>query len=519
MPLPDLIQGLLKAEAYPHACGPIELIETHISWVLLTGELAYKLKKPVDLGFLDYRGLERRRFFCEEELRLNRRLAPDLYLDVVTIAGSVSDPRVDGPGEVLEYAVRMRQFAQGDLLPERMKTTPLDATTATRLAQRVAEFHARVAVAPLDSAWGTPQTILDAMEHNFSAVRSNVSDPGLEDRLVPLELWTFERHSALTQAMELRKAQGFVRECHGDMHLGNVAVIDGELTLFDGIEFNPGLRWIDVISELAFLLMDLDDRGARRPSRRVLNTYINESGDFGGLTLLRLYQVYRALVRAKVSAIRASQSVSDPDTRKRNVAECAQYIELADTYTRTGRPFVWITHGFSGSGKSTLCSHLSALVDAIWLRSDLERKRLFGMAPDEREQGGVDKGIYSAEAGQRVYGRLTELAREIIEAGFPVIVDATFLNAPRRFEFRQLARICGAGFRILDLQADLETLHKRIEWRAALDADPSDADERVLARQLEHDDPLTGVERTQTIPVDTAALPKPADIERWIDDS
>jgi predicted kinase len=300
--------------------------------------------------------------------------------------------------------------------------------------------------------------------------------------------------------MELRKAQGFVRECHGDMHLGNVAVIDGELTLFDGIEFNPGLRWIDVISELAFLLMDLDDRGARRPSRRVLNTYINESGDFGGLTLVRLYQVYRALVRAKVSAIRASQSVSD-------------------TYTCAGRPFVWITHGFSGSGKSTLCSHLSELVDAVWLRSDLERKRLFGMAPGQREQGGVDEGIYSAEAGQRVYGRLAELAREIIEAGFPVIVDATFLNAPRRFEFRQLARICGAGFRILNLQADLETLRKRIERRASLDSDPSDADERVLARQLEHYDPLTGIERAEAIPVDTAALPKPADIERWINGS
>lgn len=515
VPLPELIEGLLKPEAYPHDCEYIELIETHISWVLLTGEFAYKVKKPVDLGFLDYRGLERRKFYCKEELRLNRRLAPDLYLDVATVAGPVSAPRIGGPGNILEYAVRMRQFSQQDLLPERMKTSPLDADTARRLAHRVATFHDQVAVAPLDSPWGTPRTILDAMEHNFSAVRENLPDPGIEERMVPLELWTLERHAALTQEMETRKTEGYIRECHGDMHLGNVAMIDGEVTLFDGIEFNPGLRWIDVISELAFLLMDLDDRGAQQAARRVLNAYLQGTGDYGGLALLRLYQVYRAMVRAKVSAIRASQASSDTATREHAATQCGQYVELADRYTRTRRPFVWITHGLSGSGKSTACSHLVEHTDAIWLRSDLERKRLFGMTPVERGQGGIDEGIYSAGAGQRVYGRLVELSRELLEAGFAVIVDATFLNGARRHEFRELARIYGMDFRILDLQADIETLRTRIRRRAAREADPSDADERVLEYQLEHRDLLTRAERADVTSLDTAHLPEPGEIDRW----
>jgi hypothetical protein len=504
MPYPPFIEALRSPRAYPHPCGPIQVIETHISWVLLTGDYAYKIKKPVDLGFLDYTALERRRFYCQEELRLNGRLAPHIYLQVVPITGRPEVPEIQGRGKPFEYAVKMRQFAQQDLLSERLRRGALPPGLIDTLAQRLADFHLRIEAAPGASPYGSPQVVYSAMAHNFEALRAQLAAPRRPAALEALERWTRARYDELRPALEHRKAGGFVRECHGDLHLGNIALVQGEITIFDGIEFNPELRWIDVISELAFLVMDLDDRAARPLARRALNRYLQATGDYAGLELLRFYEVYRALVRAKVEAIRAGQEGLCEPERGHHVEICQGYARLAQGYTRPVPRALLITHGVSGTGKSTLCQALVEHTEAIWIRSDVERKRLYGMAPTERAGGAVDRGIYAAQASQRTYATLLELAKIILTAGFAVVVDATFLRSAQRGAFAALAQRLGVPLRILHLQASEAVARRRVIERARMGADPSDAGVAVLEHQLASLDPLSRGEQDLAITVDTS---------------
>ncbi|MGB4335964.1 MAG: phosphotransferase, partial [Chromatiaceae bacterium] len=298
-----MIAGLGLPSAYPHPVSEVEHLETHISHVFLAGDFAYKIKKPVNLGFLDFSTCERRHFFCQEELRLNARLAPHLYLEVVPVTGTPEAPQLGGAGQTLEYAVKMRRFDQTGLLSAR----PLEGDLPERVAERVAAFHAAIPAVGEDQAFGTPEAVLVPMLANFEAIRSRSQDTAILNRLVLLEAWTRNRHAELVPILRQRRAEGFVRECHGDMHRGNIALDEGEILIFDGIEFNPALRWIDVQSELAFLLMDLEEAGELGPARRLLNRYLELTGDYAGLRVLNFYQVYRALVRAKVRAIRLSQ--------------------------------------------------------------------------------------------------------------------------------------------------------------------------------------------------------------------
>lgn len=503
MPYPPFIEALRSPSHYPHPCGQIQVIETHISWVLLTGDYAYKIKKPVDLGFLDYTTLARRRFFCQEELRLNRRLAPRIYLEVVPITGHPEAPEIQGRGEAFEYAVKMRQFAQQDLLSERLRRGDLPPQTIDGLAERLAAFHLQIDTAPAASSYGSPQVVFAAMTHNFEALRDQLQPSRWPAALEGLERWTRARYEALRPVLERRKAEGFVRECHGDLHLGNIALVQGEITIFDGIEFNPELRWIDVISELAFLVMDLDDRDARPLARRALNRYLQATGDYAGLVLLRFYQVYRALVRAKVEAIRAGQGGLSDSERDQHVETCHGYTRLAQGYTRPAPRALIITHGVSGTGKSTLCQALVERTDAIWIRSDVERKRLYGLAPSERGAGELERGIYAASASERTYATLLELAETILAAGFAVIVDATFLSAARRGAFAALAQRLGVPLRILRLQVPEAVARRRVIERARRGIDPSDAGVAVLEHQLEALQPLSRAERKLAITVDT----------------
>jgi aminoglycoside phosphotransferase family enzyme/predicted kinase len=503
MPYPPCIEALRSPAPYPHPCGPIQVIETHISWVLLTGSYAYKIKKPVELGFLDYTSLERRRFYCQEELRLNRRLAPHIYLAVASITGRPEAPEVQGRGEAFEYAVKMHQFAQQDLLSERLSQGTLPRRLIDTLAERLSDFHLRIEAAPEASPFGSPQVVYSAMVHNFEALRAQLPPHQRPSALDGLERWTRTRYHELRPALARRKAGGFVRECHGDLHLGNIAQVQGEITIFDGIEFNPELRWIDVISELAFLVMDLDDRAARPLARRAVNRYLQATGDYAGLLLLRFYQVYRALVRAKVEAIRTSQEgLSEPE-RSHHVDVCQGYARLAQGYTRPVPRALLITHGLSGTGKSTLCQALVEQTEVIWLRSDVERKRLYGLAPTERVAGAVERGIYATQASERTYATLLDLAETILGAGFAVVVDATFLRSAQRGAFAALALRLGVPFRILRLQAPEALLRRRVVERARSGADPSDAGVAVLEHQLASLDPLSSRERDAAITVDT----------------
>lgn len=471
---------------------PVEVVETHISWVLLAGDRAYKIKKAIDLGFLDFSTLAKRRFCCDEELRLNRRLAPDLYLEVTPITGSIDQPQWSGPGAAIEYAVQMRRFPTSCLLDQVLLRGDLTPPVIDDIARMIAGFHQRIAIAAADGPYGDAGQVHQPVLENFAQIRSRIDQPAPE--LGALEQWSEREFQVLRATFAERKRQGCIRECHGDLHLGNMLLLDGEVTAFDGIEFNPNLRWVDVISEIAFLAMDLTDRGHPELARRFVNAYLERSGDYAGLAVLRYYLVYRAMVRAKVACIRSRQGDADAWPEYRG------YLELAGRLTRRARPFLAITHGVSGSGKTTVTQALLEALDLFRIRSDVERKRLFDLAPEQRSGG----TIYSTMASSQTYARLTELARAVIEAGYPAVVDAAFLRRGERQAMRTLAQELGVPFAILDCATDEALLRERVARRMQQGRDASEADVQVLEGQLASREPLDASEQRLSIAIDTA---------------
>lgn len=499
--LPPLIAGLLRPEAYPHPADAIRLLETHISWIILAGEFAYKLKKPVDFGFLDFTTPARRRFFCEEELRLNRRYAPALYLAVWSVTGSPQHPRMGGEGDALEYAVRMRRFDDGLLFDRLAGAGGLLPEHMDALAESLAAFHGTIARAAPEDSHGLPERQKQAAELNFSKVSPLAEDPGDAGRLDALLGWTRTEYARLEPRMRGRKQGGYVRECHGDLHLGNIALIDGRPTLFDGIEFNEDLRWIDVLSELAFLVMDLEVHGAPMLAYRLLNRYLEITGDYAGLDLFDYYRLYRAMVRAKIAQLTRVQT-GDPGRREELSSRYRAYVDYGLALVRPRRARLLITHGLSGSGKSWRAARLAEGLPAIRLRSDVERKRLAGLPADARTGSAPAAGVYDPDMTERTYRHLAETAASLLAAGHSVIVDAGFLKRRHRDEQRRLAERCGAGFLILDCRASDAVLRQRIRARAAAGTDPSEADETVLDYQMAHREALDGDERAGALTVE-----------------
>ncbi len=496
----EFVRALLEPCCYPHPVEKVELIETHISYVLLAGDYAYKIKKPVNLGFLDFSTLALRQHFCTEEVRLNRRLAPELYLGVVAISGSPEAPRIDGTGEAIEYAVRMSRFSQDALLDRRLASGTLPATLIDRLADTVAEFHDRVATVPADASFGTPAAVWRPVAENFAQLRAH--RPDILPPLADLETWSRERFAELSPLLDNRQRDGRVRECHGDLHLGNIALVGENLQIFDGIEFNPNLRWIDVICEIAFLSMDLEARGRPDYAYRLLNRYLEATGDYGGLALLPFYQVYRALVRAKVAAIRADQEA--PTDRQDALDECNRYLAFAARASAPGRPLLILMHGLSGSGKTWLSQRLLEDLGAIRLRSDVERKRLCGLPPLARSASATNAGIYTPVIGAATYARLAELAQQVLRAGYPAIIDATCLLAEQRECFFELAAVLRLPLAIVACTATEATLLHRLAARNATADDASEADSGILARQQSTVEPLSPDEMKYCLEVDTS---------------
>lgn len=499
-----LIDALRRPESYPHPVDRIELIETHISWLFLTGRYVYKLKKPVDLGFVDFSTLERRRHFCEEELRLNRRLAPSLYLDVLPIAGTAEHPRIGGPGEPIEYAVQMRQFPQADLLDRRLHDGRLTPAHVDAVADIAAAFHRDVLTADPQGGFGTPAAVLAPALENFDQIEARLSGNGVHLRLAALRRWTQAEHGRLAGTFAARLAAGCVRECHGDMHLGNMALVEGRPTIFDCIEFNPSLRWIDVASECAFTVMDFAARGHAGLGWRFLNRYLEGTGDYAALAVLPWYLVYRAMVRAKVDCIRACDPELAPDRATGEWQDFLARVELAERYAAARRPLLAITCGPSGSGKTHATQFVLERIGAIRIRSDVERKRLHGLEAAAPSGSGAGTGIYSAEATRRTFERLATLACALLQAGHCVLVDATFLTQAARRQFRDIAQAAGAGYVIIACSAPPDVATRRIEQRRREAIDASEADRTIYERQQQAFEPLTEDERAAALEVDTA---------------
>jgi uncharacterized protein len=493
-PFDCLIAALREPSCYSHPVRQVDLLETHISCVLLTGDYAYKIKKPVKLGFLDFSSLEARRFYCGEELRLNRRTAPQLYLDVVAVTGTTSAPVVGGAGVAIDYAIKMRQFSQNALFDRIAQRGELVARHIDALAGEVVAFHGRIERADGERPFGSAQGILASAMQNLSQMLE-LGDTGPEcDLLYELRKWTVDQHASLAEIFAARKRDGFVRECHGDLHLGNIALLNGVATPFDCIEFNEDLRWIDVINEIAFLVMDLLNHGLADLAFRLLNAYLENTGDYSGMRAMRFYLVYRALVRAKVRSIRMYQAGIGAEDKARAKQACGDYLKLAQRLTIWPRPALIITHGLAGSGKTTVSQSLLESFGAIRLRSDVERKRLHGLQPGARTSSRVDAGIYAAGSSDQTYAELARLTRELLAAGFPVIVDAGFLSRRRRRAFCQLAIDIHVPFAIASCTASETALRNRIGLRDCAGNDASEAGLAVLDRQLATQEPLASDE-------------------------
>lgn len=481
---------LLNPEFYDHPVTAVELIETHISWIFLAGEFAYKVKKPVNLGFLDFSTLQKRQYFCNEELRLNRRIAPQFYLAVVTIGGDRDSPELNGV-PVFEYAVKMKRFPQEHQLDRMLAAGGLTVAHLDKFAAYIAAIHQRIAAAAADTPYGTPQAVMAPVIQNFRQIKSLASDKEMLSQLDRLESWSFSAYEQLKDVLRQRKAAGFIRECHGDIHLGNMAWYNEEPLLFDCIEFSDNLHWIDTVNDIAFLLMDLEDRGEEVLAGYFLNAYLRASGDYAATALLRFYKVYRALVRAKVIALRLSQSGLPPAERAADHKLLLSYLDLASSYVAKPRPVLMITHGLSGSGKSFFAGRLAPLCAAVTLHSDVERKRLFNVPLYAGSQSSVAGGIYSAEAGAKTYDRLCELAAIQLAAGISVIIDATFTGRDKRYQARALAEKYQVPFFMLDFPLGEEELKRRLVARSKPGESVSEATTEVLDYQRAHEDPLS----------------------------
>ncbi len=499
------IDTLLSQATWPHKIAKLELLETHISWVVLTGEFAYKIKKPINFGFVNYETLDKRKHFCDLEIELNRRFAPDLYLGVVPIfqqghciqVGEIAE----GEGEEipanppLEYAVKMRQFRQKDILTCHLREADLSPKMVDNFAEDIADFHKQAECAlPTMNCVQPPCIAREALD-NFVILEEFFADDIRLASIQKLKVWTVEQIESLMPVFEARLRQGKIKRGHGDLHLKNIICLPDRLQAFDGIEFNEQLQFVDILSEIAFPVMDLMARGRGDLSWRLLNAYWESCGDYTGAQVLRFYLVYRALVRAKVTTLTPANSSEDERLKHakgdpihdKKTGTWDKYLETATFFAFDLSPKITITHGFSGSGKSTLAMQRIEKEGGIRIRSDVERHRMAAEfhVPNE----------YTPAMTDWVYAYLNQQTRNLVLAGLSVYIDATFLKHGQRLPFQELAQDLNVEYEILDCDAEYSELCERIRQRTN---DPSDATLEVLNNQMKSHEPLTVAELRHT---------------------
>jgi len=499
---PSFGQRMLDAD-FPHSVDQNELLETHISWVILTGQWAYKIKKPIRFDFLDYSTLDLRKKFCDRELQINRVWAAEIYQDVVPIfersgrlrVGTSDDQQRDGE-KVVDYAVRMHQFPQTALLAEQLKTGVITPEVVEPLGEEIAKLHLRIDSIPFHAALvrgGAIDPAIENCDYLLGELSQHDSDCG---RATEIKRWTLEMIARLEPLMQRRARGGSVKACHGDLHLGNILYLDGRFVPFDGVEFNEAFSQVEGLDEIAFLAMELSEHGYRPHARRLINRYVETTGDYESLLLLRYFLVYRAMVRAKVDLIRQTQSFrresSDDPSRKPSLsADGRRYLDYAEMLLRKPSPELWITYGLSGSGKSTASTKVIETRGYFRVRSDVQRKLIACRDPYEKTAVNELPKLYNAEMNTLTYQRLWTIADQILQSGFGVIVDAAFLQQQLRQPFQELASQHGVAFRILVCEASTEELKTRLERRGI---DASDADVSVLESQIRSAQPPTDSE-------------------------
>ena len=478
---PAFVDALRHPSAYPHECTDIRLLETHISWVFLTGKYVYKLKKPVDFGFLDFSTLTQRHYYCEEECRCNAVFAPEIYCGVVPVAKDIDGQfRIDGAGEVIEYAVKMRQFDNDNQLDHLLEDDRLTGGMLRRFAKDLSLIYHGLPRIIDDPANGHVDRVLNLVCENFDALAATSATQQYGAILAKLRAWSIARFEQLRDVFAERVRRDWIRERHGDLHLRNLVLTADGVRAFDCIEFSRELRRIDAVDDIAFLFMDCAVRDRADLAYAFVDGYLEATGDYSGARLLHFYAIYRSLVRAKVAALQLAQSF-DKDAATR----LGKHIDWADKMSNVRDGHIILMCGPSGSGKSWLAERLVPHLPAIRIRSDIVRRHLAGLSRTQASGSTLDNGIYSSVMGETVYDRLLVLTDDLVEAGENVIVDATFLSRSNRAAFQSLAAMRDHRCTVVSCNARPDVLMQRVVQRLNSGEDPSEATPAVLDRQLE----------------------------------
>jgi aminoglycoside phosphotransferase family enzyme/predicted kinase len=501
MMLPKLVKALLKPEAYPEATGEIELMQTQMSFVFLTDEFVYKVKKPVDLGFLDYTTLENRLFFCRKEVELNRRLCPETYLGVVPITRDDGAFVIGGRGEAVEYAVKMRRLPQERMLNVLLAGDGVTAEMVGGVAQKLAAFHKKAETSAEISAFGEVKAVTVNTDENFAQTENRIGKTISEDNFRHIKEYTDSFIEKNAPLFNKRVKEGRIRDCHGDLHAAHICFADG-ICIYDCIEFNDRFRYCDVASEMAFLAMDLDHYGRADLSRSLIKTYVTESGDSELLKLLGFYKAYRAYVRGKVEGFKLDDPYISEEEKQKTRDIAASYFDLARAYTRD-KPVLFITVGLVGTGKSTLAKALAERLGLAVISSDVTRKQLAGVPLTEHRFDGFDGGIYSAELSRRTYDKMFFGAGDILRDGGSVVLDASFIKAEERLNTKRLAEEAGADFFILECALDEASVKKRLEGRLKEDS-VSDGRWEIYRPQKEAFEPVVEATPPKHVIIDTS---------------
>jgi aminoglycoside phosphotransferase family enzyme/predicted kinase len=461
--LPEIAQALLEPKAYPQAPGKIELVQTQMSFVFLTDEYVYKVKKAVDLGYLDYTTQEKRQFYCQQEVVLNRRLCPEVYLGAVPITKDKGAISVEGRGEVIEHAVKMRRLPQEAMMDVLLDNDQVSPQMITKVSQKLAAFHHKAETNASISAFGEIKAITQNTDENFAQTEKYIGKTISKDIYQRIKDYTdgFIQENASLFAKRIK--EGRIRDCHGDLHVAHICFTDG-ICIYDCIEFNDRFRYCDVASEVAFLAMDLDHHRRADLARIFVAAYLAESRDKELGKLLDFYKCYRAYVRGKVESFKLDDPYIAPDEKKQTLEVASSYFDLARAYTRS-RPMLFITVGLVGTGKTSLAKILAERLGLVVIASDVTRKQLAGIPITEHRFEEFDTGIYSAEFSRKTYDKMFSEAKDILSGGGSAILDASFIKAEERLKAKRLAEETGADFFIIECTLDEEGIKKRLAQR------------------------------------------------------
>jgi hypothetical protein len=499
-----LLEALQNPKIYPEKPESVEVLQTHASAIFFVGKHVYKIKKPVNFGFLDFTSLEKRKHYCHEEVVLNRRLCPNVYLGVVDIR--LQDGRIklgDGPGEIVEFAVLMERLPQDAMMDRWLAEGKVTSEILQKVAVKVAQFHERAAVNPEIASFGKIAVIRTNAEENFTQTEKYVGTSLSAREFEGIREYTRKFMEGHLSLFAKRITAGKIRDCHGDLHLQHICLAD-EILIFDCIEFNPRFRYGDVAADIAFLLMDLDFRGYPGFSSELAGKYLSLSQDWPMYLLLNFYKAYRAYVRGKVLSFRLDDPAISPSEKAAARGEAQRYFHLAYRYAqKMNRPALLLICGLMGTGKSTLARALAEALGWNWESSDRVRKELARLSPHDRKYENFQQGIYSPAFSQKTYQALLDRAREGLQGGRSVILDASFKKQKDRLAAFALAGEMNADFLLIECTCEEGIVRERLAQRARKEFEPSDGRWEIFQEQKKDFEKIEGMDSRLFLALDT----------------